>query len=116
MSHVIWRIVFLVVPIALVAGFFFRPTPILGVDGKSLAASVGVPVGDVRFEPCTENDEVWTCIVPGESGEEGAPASRLELTVDWLGCWEPKGTSQGTAASDSERGCVTVADHVEAID
>ena len=114
LSHTIWRIVFLVVPIALVAAFVFRPTPIVGVDGGSLAASVGVPVGDARFEPCREAGELWKCSVPGEG--QSTPPLDLTLELDWLGCWKPAKTGGRVGAPPTPHGCVTLMDHVEAIE
>lgn len=116
MSHVIWRFLFLAVPIALIAGFLFRPTPIVGVDGDSLAASVGVPVGEVGYQPCTEDGEAWVCTLPGD-GERGS--ATYSLRVDDLGCWTIEGASGGgpaAAAPVKNEGCVTIADHVKAID
>jgi len=101
----------LIVPIALIVGFCFRPTPILGVDGKSLAASTGVPVGTTGFEPCTEESEAWICTLESDMGDPVA----YTIDVDGLGCWT--GTVRGSGSDDAAlEGCVTIADHVEAID
>lgn len=105
------RKLLLIVPIALIAGFGFRPTPILDVDGKSLAASVGVPIGEVGFEPCIEEGEIWVCTL------EGPEQSRIaySLDVDGLGCWTA--TVRGSGSDENAlEGCVTIADHVKAID
>ena len=108
----------LVVPIALIVGFCLRPTPILGVDGKSLAASVGVPVGTAGFDPCVEEGEEWTCALPsaGESPAEAAAAPLVyTVDVDGLGCWSA--TVRGSGSDDASlEGCVTIVNHVEAID
>ncbi len=101
----------LVVPIAVIVAFGFRPTPILGVDGKSLAASTGVPVGEVGFEPCAEEGKAWTCTLKGEDSRPVA----YTLDVDWAGCWTA--TVRGSGSDDDAlEGCVTITDHVEAID
>lgn len=108
----------LLVPIALIVGFGFRPTPILGVDGKSLAASVGVPVGTMGFEPCVEEGETWNCVLPGANDSSADAAARpvaYTIDVDGLGCWT--GTVRGSGSKDAALdGCVTIADHVKAID
>jgi len=105
------RKLLLVVPIALLVGFGFRPTPILGVDGKSLAASVGVPVGQTGFDPCTELGETWVCTLQGE----GERPIAYSLDVDGLGCWTA--TVRGSGSDENAlEGCVTIADHVKAID
>jgi len=105
------RKLFLVVPIALIVGFGFRPTPILGVDGKSLAASVGVPVGEVGFDPCTEQGETWVCTLEGSDKRPLA----YSLDVNGLGCWTATVRGSGSNKNALE-GCVTIADHVKAID
>jgi len=116
MSHAIWRVAVLVVPLALIAGFLFRPTPVVGVDGDSLAASVGVPIGEVGYQPCTEDGEAWICTLPGDLAEEGSTSYSLE--VDDLGCWKIEGAIGSRTVAEPERaeGCVTIVDHVEAIE
>jgi len=118
MSPVVWRVVYLVVPIALIAGFALRPTPIVGVDGESLAASTGAPVNELGAMPCTEaRDEKWTCTIaadPNESAAGGGPTS-YSVTVDGLGCWVIEG-AKGPAMPDESKGCVTLADHISSID
>ncbi|MEJ7875882.1 MAG: hypothetical protein WKF62_04405 [Solirubrobacterales bacterium] len=118
MSHSIWRVVYLAVPIALIVGFALRPTPIVGVDGESLAASTGAPVNELGSTPCTEaDDEKWMCTIaadPNESPEGGGPTT-YSVTVDTLGCWVIEG-AKGPALPDESKGCVTMADHISSID
>ena len=109
------RILYLVVPIGLILAFVFRPTPILGVDGESLAASTGADLGQLTFEPCTEvneDEDEWTCALPPEG--EGQPTV-LVLDVGWEGCWTAKVREPGSVDPPAE-GCVTIMDHFEAID
>ncbi|MDQ2675984.1 MAG: hypothetical protein M3Y34_04180 [Actinomycetota bacterium] len=113
MSHRILRIVYLVVPIGLIVAFAFRPTPILGVDGESLAASTGADLAHVTFEPCAEQKgDEWTCTLPGEG--ESAPTT-ISLDVGWEGCWTAKVLQNGSVDPPAE-GCVTLMDHFESID
>ena len=113
MSHRILRILYLVVPLALIVAFVFRPTPILGVDGESLASSAGVDVS-LEVEPCSEDErkDAWTCPIPADA--EGEPAV-LSIDVDWKGCWTSKVLESGSVEPPSQ-GCVTLMDHLKAID
>lgn len=109
---------FLVVPIALIAGFVLRPTPILGVDGESLAASTGAPVNELGAQPCTEaGGERWTCTIPDDpiADPGGAGPSTYSVKVDGLGCWTVEG-AKGPAMPEANEGCVTMADHISSID
>lgn len=113
MSHRVLRILYLVVPIALIVAFAFRPTPVLGVDGESLAASMGAFTGQETPEPCTqERDESWTCPLPPAGEGEAAIVS---LDVDWQGCWTARVLKNGSVDPPAE-GCVTLMDHIESID
>jgi len=123
-SHVVWRVLIWVVPAALIAGFLLRPTPIVGVDGESLAASSGAPVNEVNSVPCsklgkTKDGDRWECTFPGiprDDEEDPAPIpSTYVLTIDGLGCWTIESTRGPEAPPESE-GCVTIADHVASID
>jgi hypothetical protein len=117
MSHRVLRIVYLVLPLALIAAFFLRPTPIVGVDGESLAASTGAPVNEINSEPCTESGDLWTCTIPGplepQPGDPGP--TRYQVEVDFWGCWKIK-DGQAALAPGETTGCVTIADHVTSID
>ena len=124
MSHTVWRIAYFLIPAALIAGFLFRPTPIVGVDGESLAASSGAPVNEVNSVPCTKVGETkdgdqWECTFPGifqEDEDDPAPVpSTYTLTIDWLGCWTIE-SQKGPEAPPEAEGCVTIADHVTSID
>lgn len=118
MSHTIFRVLYLVVPLGLIAAFLFRPTPIVGVDGESLAASTGAPVNEINSVPCTdEGDDVWTCTIPPDSDPEPGQAgpTSYQVTVDSWGCWRITGGGGPHVPTDAE-GCVTIADHVASID
>jgi hypothetical protein len=118
MSHVIWRVLFLLIPIALIAAFALRPTPILGVDGESLAASTGAPVNELGAEPCTEEgSETWTCTIaadPFPDPGRGGPTT-YSVKVDGLGCWTIEG-GRGPAVPGETDGCVTILNHISSID
>lgn len=114
MSHRILRILYLVVPLGLIAAFLFRPTPILGVDGRSLSASAGADFGQLTYEPCSEEGEDrWTCSLT--DGTEAGRATVILLDVEWTGCWTAKVVENGTLDPPAE-GCVTIMDHIKAID
>jgi hypothetical protein len=116
MLYGIVRKLSLIVPLAVIVFLGFRPTPILGVDGESLAASVGVPVGVAGFGPCEKQGDEWRCVI----GEVSSSEPYL-VDVDWLGCWaatpEVPARLEGQAPGSQRpvlEGCVTIADHVEA--
>lgn len=117
MSHRILRVLYLVVPLALVAAFLLRPTPIVGVDGESLAASTGAPVNELNSEPCTEDGDLWTCTIAGEPDPEpGDPGpTTYQVEVDSWGCWTIKG-GKGPEVPGVVTGCVTIENHVSSID
>ncbi len=95
--------------------FAFRPTPLLGVDGSSLARSVN---GDFSSaEECESRarggEQYWKCF-KWDDGQSGGASYRVE--VDWWGCWE--GRRIGVSASEpgtprSLSGCVTLLSHGE---
>jgi hypothetical protein len=113
MSHRVLRILYLVVPLGLIVAFVFRPTPILGVDGESLAASAGADAGQLTFEPCAQESEgKWSCSLPPDG--EGQPTV-IEIDIEWQGCWTAKVLQNGSVNPPAE-GCVTLMNHIEAID
>jgi hypothetical protein len=109
MSHRIFRVLYLVVPLALIAAFILRPTPILGIDGESLAFSAGADPGQLTLEPCVERGDEWLCSLPDDS--EGARATVVSLDVDWTGCWTAEVVESGTIDPPAQ-GCVTLMDHI----
>ena len=113
MSHRIFRILFLIVPIGLILAFLFRPTPIVGVDGESLAHSTGVDADQLSLEPCVqEGEDEWKCSIPPEGEGE---ATVVLLDLDWQGCWKAEVLENGSV-DPPVTGCVTVMDHIESID
>jgi hypothetical protein len=102
-----------IITLALVIAIVYRPTPVLGIDGESLAHSVsGGGIFGSSGRPCTEvaSSKTWKCVVDGSSG--GTVIYEVE-DPDWWGCWEARhigGTSVGSAPSTLSR-CVTLADH-----
>jgi hypothetical protein len=118
MSHRILRILYLVVPLGLIAAFLLRPTPIVGVDGESLAASTGSTVNEINSVPCKdEGEDKWLCTYPGdpEPQPEDPGPTTYEVTIDLLGCWTIGGV-RGPIKPPETKGCVTIADHVSSID
>ena len=118
MSHRILRVLYLLVPLGLIAAFLFRPTPIVGVDGESLASSTGAPVNELNSVPCTEDKgDTWTCTIPGppepEPGDPGP--TTYEVKIDLWGCWTIEG-GRGPDIPGVTTGCVTIKDHVTSID
>jgi len=111
MSHRIFRILYLVVPLGLIAAFILRPTPILGVDGEPLALSAGADREQLTFEACVERGENWNCTLPDD--EEGGRATVISLDVDWTGCWTAEVVESGTIDPPTQ-GCVTLMDHISA--
>jgi hypothetical protein len=63
------------------AAFAYRPSPILGVDGGSLARSIDF-IG--AFEDCVESESDWTCPVLDSQLSGEVP---YRVTVDSWGCW-----------------------------
>jgi hypothetical protein len=116
----VWR-VFLIGVAILVALFLFglRPTPILGVDGKSLEFSIRGS-GDSQ-PPCRHGStETWICTVDG-----GSINSRLTLRipyrveVNWLGCWKARRIGRPRLFGNPPlhlSGCVTLGDHIRPFD
>ncbi len=118
MSHRILRVLYLVVPLALLAAFFLRPTVIVGVDGESLAASTGSTVNEVNSVPCEdEGADTWKCTYPANpEPEPGDPGpTTYEVKVDRWGCWTIGGV-RGPTQPPELSGCVTIKDHVTSID
>jgi hypothetical protein len=111
MSHRIFRVLYLLVPLALIAAFILRPTPILGVDGEPLAVSAGADLSQLSFEPCVERGEKWVCTLPDDS--ESTRPTVISLDVDWKGCWTAEVVENGTVDPPAE-GCVTLMDHISA--
>jgi hypothetical protein len=121
MSHRILRLLYLFVPLGLIALFVLRPTPIVGVDGESLAASTGSTVNEINSVPCKqeggEDDDKWMCTYPGvpdpEPGDPGP--TTYEVTIDGWGCWNIGGV-QGPTDPPETSGCVTLMNHISSID
>jgi len=125
MSHRILRVLYLLIPLGLIAAFLLRPTPIVGVDGESLASSTGAPVNEVDSVPCEEQKEqdTWTCTYPGhEAPDPNDPQTTtfieettFEVRIDTWGCWTIGGVD-GPTEPPNTTGCVTIRDHISSID
>ncbi|MBK8293534.1 MAG: hypothetical protein IPK93_01695 [Solirubrobacterales bacterium] len=83
--------------------FWARPTPILGVDGNSLAHSVQ---DSQYYEKCREapNGD-WICEKAG---------TRYAVDIGWDGCWDGDRISgPATTFTPNEiSGCVNLQDHL----
>lgn len=98
--------------VALVA-FAFRPTPILGVDGGSLAYSVD---RSLDSEPCRRQGDRWRCDV---WVHEMSGAVDYFVEVGSTGCWtaQRRGPEAGVSGAPKRRsGCVTLWDHFRPFD
>jgi hypothetical protein len=110
----------IVVTIGVLGLFAAYPSPILGVDGKSLEYSVGGPSYLVSPKPCQHRPAGnWICsrwedVGSGESGSSRVVDYRV--TVGSLGCWTARpvrGLGQGRHKFS---GCVTIRDHIRLFD
>ena len=94
--------------------FAAYPSPILGVDGRSLEYSVG-GASILDSKPCRKKgDGMWTCL-RWDSG--GSSALTYRVKVDSLGCWTAE--RLGTSSEGSRRalsGCITIRDHIRLFD
>lgn len=94
--------------------FAAYPSPILGVDGRSLEYSVG-RASILDSKPCRKKgDGMWTCL-RWDSG--GSSALTYRVKVDSLGCWTAE--RLGTSSEGSRRalsGCITIRDHIRLFD
>lgn len=90
------------------AGLLFsaRPTPILRVDGESLAHSVDEAQSICEQRP----DGGWNCLVT-----DGFRPADYEVDVRWDGCWKATlstGSVRSTRGPEEITGCVDVWDHL----
>lgn len=86
--------------------FWARPTPILGVDGKSLAHSVK---DGSDTAPCTKAAGDWVCEIEGDG-----PPTKYAIDLRWDGCWKGDRVSGPLAAFTPEEisGCISLGDHL----
>jgi hypothetical protein len=73
--------------IGLVVLFGLFPAALLGVDGKSLASSVGAAAGISKDGDCVTVPGGWRCRVEGEDGSGDSGHAIYRVTVDGHGCW-----------------------------
>lgn len=100
--------------LALAALFFFRPTPLLGVDGDSLSRSLNGLLNDA--EDCRRErngaGEPWECF-KWDDGRSGGAQYRVK--VDRWGCWEAKRVGPPAGEGGTPRslsGCVGLLSHL----
>jgi hypothetical protein len=97
--------------LAALLAFAAFPSPILGVDGKSLQYSVGGPSLVGSLKPCHRKaDDTWTCL-RWDNGSSGAVDYRV--TVDSVGCWTARRVEKTSERSPRRlSGCITIRDHL----
>jgi hypothetical protein len=105
----------IVLTIAVLGLFAAYPSPILGVDGKSLQYSVGGPAASGSLEPCRhEAAGTWAC---RRWDNQSSGAVDYRVTVGPLGCWAAMrvgGPGEGSPRRLS--GCITIRDHIRLFD
>src|SRR6201999_321375 len=74
--------------VAVLFGLF--PAAVLGVDGKSLASSVGAATGISKDGDCVTVPGGWRCRVEGEDGSGDAGRAFYAVKVDGHGCWHAR--------------------------
>lgn len=86
--------------------FSARPTPILGVDGSSLAHSV-----DEAQSICEQrSDGNWTCLVT-----DAPRPAEYRVAVRWDGCWKATrsaGSVGSNGGPEEVTGCIDLWDHL----
>jgi hypothetical protein len=105
----------ILVTIVVLGLFATYPSPILGVDGKSLEYSVAGPSTSGSASAChKESGRVWIC---PHWRNEGSSFGNYRVTVDGLGCWTavPAGAS-GESTRKKLFGCITIRDHIRPFD
>ena len=98
------KVLLVVAPLVALALFAYRPTPVVGVDGSSLAFSVG---SGWSSDQCAAVEDRWNCEIDLDPGS-GAIVY-YKVTVDGVGCWEatPARASRGKRTT----GCISLLDH-----
>jgi hypothetical protein len=100
----------ILVVIAALLLFAAFPSPILGVDGKSLQYSVGGSLLGT-LKPCQKlAKDTWTC-PRWDNGGSGSVDYRV--TVDSVGCWTARRARRTSERSPRRlSGCITIRDHL----
>jgi hypothetical protein len=102
--------------IAVLLLFAAFPSPILGVDGRSLEYSVGGPSFTGGPRPCEHRpDGTWFCR-RWDSG--GSSEADYRVAVDDFGCWTAtrEGDARGEGSPKRLSGCITIRDHIRLFD
>jgi hypothetical protein len=69
--------------LVVVGAILWRPAAVLGVDGGSLAQSLGGEVGRSYGDCVEQHDGEWLCTVSDASGDQ----LRYEVRTHRFGCW-----------------------------
>ncbi len=88
-----------------------RPSPLLGIDDRALAYSVGRGAGSVDSTCRQRPNGTWRCQV--RFGSDGVASYRV--TTHGLGCWQASGieTSEGPGLERMGiKGCINIRDHL----
>lgn len=96
--------------ILVLGSFAARPTPILGVGGRSLASSVGNDIPGYGAQSCKRlRNDAWSC--PRWDDQRSGTVS-YRVQVDGLGCWHAiRFGSPGEGSDKRLSGCVTIIDY-----
>ena len=93
--------------------FLYRPSPLLGVDDRTLAYSVALKAGS-NGRCARGSEEPWRCRATyGSTGE-----ARYSVRVRSPGCWNAKrvGADDGGSGAKAQpkriEGCINILDHV----
>ena len=96
--------------IVVLGGFAARPSPVLGVDGRTLEFSVdgSIVLDFSEGGSCSPVDgNTWSCPVYSSEFSGTVP---YEVTVGRFGCWTARSDSPGEREDFS--GCLTLFDYV----
>jgi hypothetical protein len=97
----------IVAAIVVLGVFGARPTPVLGLDGEALQASVASTTLNDACEPVAA--DAWTC-QRWDSELSGAISYRVE--ANWKGCWHAVRESPDNRSPKRLSGCVTFVDYL----
>jgi hypothetical protein len=98
--------------VAALGAFVMRPSPLLGVDGRSLESSVGngSSLFGFQLEPCTEKGGEWRC---SRWDDQMSSTVGYRVDVDGAGCWHATRIGPPGEGSDKRlSGCLWLFDYL----